>query len=92
MAIFVIVSQPHQNIGKLPDVIASAFPKDYMKLTQDTWLVATTGTARELSDKLDITTGANGSAVVAEIGTYYGRASNDIWEWIKTKWEATANG
>lgn len=51
--------------------------------------MASSGTAEELSNKLGITDGASGPAIVADISAYYGRASPNVWAWIKEKWEST---
>lgn len=91
MAIFAIITQPNPNSQNLPSAIAKAFPDSHLQIGEKNWLVATTGTARELSDKLGITDGSNGAAIVILMAGYYGRASNDIWNWVKAKWEATSD-
>ena len=30
-----------------------------------------------------------GTGIVFEVASYYGRATTDIWDWVKLKWEAT---
>lgn len=90
MAIFAIIGQPGQNTARLPQAIQQAFPNDYISLKPDAWFVAFNGSAQDLSNKLGITDGSNGSAIVASISTYYGRANPDIWSWVKNKWEATS--
>ena len=89
MAIFAIIGMPSQNAAKLPSAVATKFADNHLQLTDRVWLVAHAGTAKELSDKLGVTDGSNGSAVILEAASYFGRASNTIWSWIKTKWEAT---
>jgi hypothetical protein len=57
--------------------------------------VAGKGTAQEISASLGITSpteptaSAVGTVMVLEIASYYGRATSDIWDWVKAKWEAT---
>jgi len=59
------------------------------------WLVSFQGTTQELSDKLTITGQAPGvkseigSVLLTSIGTYYGRGPADMWEWLKTRMEAS---
>jgi hypothetical protein len=91
MTVFVIIGQPGTNAARLPGAIAQEFPDNFLKIQDTTWLIASKGTAQEISDKLGISEGTNGSAVVASINTYFGRATPDpdIWEWVKTKWEST---
>jgi hypothetical protein len=42
-------------------------------------------TAKQISDKLGITDGSNGSAVVLNVAGYYGRTDPEIWEWLAAK-------
>lgn len=58
------------------------------------WLVAFKGTSVDLSKLLGITpteevpTPTIGSAMVTSIGSYYGRGSSLMWEWLKTRFES----
>lgn len=92
MAIFAIIAQPGANAEKLPGAIARAYPSANLQLHEKAWLVAAKGTSKEVSDNLGVTDGSNGSAVILETQSYFGRANPNIWSWIKTQWEATANG
>ncbi|MBU1313972.1 MAG: hypothetical protein KJ947_22535 [Alphaproteobacteria bacterium] len=85
MNIFAIfkVSSPLQ----VENAVNAAFPDDHMRLQDDEWLVASSASAQDVSDRLGITSGENGSAIVFRMGSYYGRASTNIWDWIKTKSE-----
>lgn len=42
-------------------------------------------TAKDVSDKLGITDGSNGSAIVLNIAGYFGRSNPQVWEWIAAK-------
>jgi hypothetical protein len=65
----------------------------YELQTNSGWLVAFKGTSVELCNLIGITpaTGtaaqAIGSAMVTSIGSYYGRGSTLMWEWLKTRFE-----
>jgi hypothetical protein len=88
MAIFVVfkVSHPHQ----MHAAIARAFPFDHSDLGDNEWLISARGTAQEVSNKLGLTPGNDlGSAIVFSMQSYYGRASTNVWDWIKTKAEET---
>lgn len=87
MGIYVIfrVSSP----DKIKQAISAEFPNDHIFVGHNEWLVSTKGTAKEVSDKLKITDGANGVAMVFGMSGYFGRASSDIWDWIKAKAEAS---
>ena len=85
MAIFAIIKQPGQadNVG---DAIRMHFASLHYDLGSDAWLVSSPSTAQELSEKLGITSGISGSAVIVEVASYYGRANPAIWSWIKANW------
>jgi len=86
MSIFAIIKQPGQtdNVG---DSIRMHFPTAHYTLGADAWLVSATTTAQELSERLGITSGISGSAIVIEAASYFGRANPAIWSWIKANWE-----
>lgn len=89
MAIFVIF-----RVGD-PAAIRAAlerhFPNDHRDLGDNEWLVSGSGTAQEISNRLGVTDGTSGAAIIFSMQSYYGRAPTDIWDWIKTKAEQ-ANG
>jgi hypothetical protein len=91
MAIFVIIPQPNpNNNAPLPAAIAAAYPNKWHALDAGTgWLISATGTPQEISEKLGITSGKNGSGVVVEMASYFGRANPNTWTWIKTNWESS---
>jgi len=57
------------------------------------WLVRHNGTTIETSHKVGITGQAPGekspigAVLVTLVGSYYGRGSSDMWEWLKTRFE-----
>lgn len=91
MAIFAIIKQPGQadNVG---DTIRMHFPATNYDLGDGAWLVAAPTTAQELSEKLGITSGINGSGIIVEVASYFGRANPAIWTWIKANWEGNPLG
>jgi len=60
--------------------------KSMMIADSDNWLISYEGTSRQLSDYLEITDSGTesgiGSALVLNFTGYWGRATNDIWEWL----------
>jgi len=49
------------------------------------WLIAADGTAKDISDRLGISSEKPddiGPAIVLAIVGYWGRESNNVWEWI----------
>jgi hypothetical protein len=88
--LFAVLADP-QNLV-LERAITSAVPGEYIQIRPGQWFVVSTGTARELSDKLGVTPGnASGAAVIVAVSGYYGRASTEIWEWVKAKIGAPQN-
>lgn len=89
MSIFVIfnVSSPE----KMGPAIMAAFPDDCFELKNGEWLVSAKGTAKEVSDKIGISADPAliGSAIVFGMEGYFGRSPANIWDWIKSKLEAT---
>jgi len=92
MTIFVVVSQPNPNEMNLPGAIIRAFPNDHLGIGDKVWLIASPEPIQEISKKIGVADGTNGAAVITEVGSYQGRANPNIWNWIKSKWEATSNG
>ncbi|QHC93885.1 hypothetical protein PspR84_04340 [Pseudomonas sp. R84] len=52
------------------------------------YVVSFVGTSKELSDRLGISEGNSGNAIVFSVSSYYGRTTPDTWEWIKRNWGA----
>lgn len=81
--IFAIIAV--DNPSAIAAAIAKHYPSDHFPLPGGQWLVADTGTAKDVSDKLGITDGANGGALVVSVSGYFGRKAANLWEWIKVK-------
>jgi hypothetical protein len=58
-----------------------------MEVDAGQFFVVSGQSAEPVFRKLDITDGANGTGIVFAMGSYYGRASTSIWDWIKSKTE-----
>ena len=66
-----------------------AFPDNHLKVDTAEWVVSAIGTPKDVSDKLGVTPGSDtGTAMIFSMGSYYGRATTEIWDWIKAKAEA----
>lgn len=88
MAIFVIfrVADPI----RMGLAVQREFPNDHLKVKPDEWLVSAIGTAKDVSDRLQVTPeNVSGAAMIFSMANYYGRAATEIWDWIKTKAEQT---
>ena len=89
MAVFVIcrVGRPDLMRG----LLEQEFPGNHHYLAHGQWLVSTTGTARELSDRLDKASpeASHGSAMILRVSSYWGRAATDTWEWMHDRMQAS---
>jgi hypothetical protein len=85
MSIFVIFRV--SDVEKVKTALISSFPEDHLEVDTGQFLVSSNLSAEAVSEKLKVTDGTNGNAIVFAMGNYYGRASTNIWEWIKTKAE-----
>ena len=88
MSIFVIfrVADP----AKVEAALEAHFPAKHMKVREGQYLVSGTGTAQAISDKLGLSEGELGSGIIFKMSNYFGRASAEIWDWIKTEAEASS--
>lgn len=84
------------NSDKLTESVNKNFPSDSNKhelQSNKGWLIKYDGTTIDLSNKLEVTGQENkspspvGSCLIIPVTSYYGRGSNDMWEWLKVKME-----
>jgi len=86
MAIFVIFRV--SNVAAMEVAMARAFPGNHLRVDSAEWVVSAVGTPKDVSDKLGVTPGTEtGTAMIFSMGSYYGRATTEIWDWIKAKAE-----
>jgi hypothetical protein len=84
------------NAAQASVVVAARIPaSDFYALPSESgWLIAFPGTTIELSNHLGITGFPEGghpslySVLLTSVGSYYGRGSSDMWEWLKTRFES----
>lgn len=89
MAIFLIVPIVNpQRIEQELESLKSGGKLDFITLPSSGFAVSYSGTSQELSTLAGISEGTTGTGVVASISSYYGRAPTNIWDWIKSRWEA----
>lgn len=92
MPVFAVIRQSVPS-EPLAAAIAREYEGTHYDLGDGVWLVAGSGTAKDVADKLLITPeGKSGTAIVLEAASYYGRANPAIWSWIKTYWEGAPGG
>lgn len=86
MATFVII--PTAGITGIEKKLPKTFGNKALRLPNGEWLVSYSGTSQQLSDEVGISESPDGSAIVLNFSAYYGRASANIWEWIKENGES----
>lgn len=84
MPIFAILSDPSKD-AQLGEHIQKHYADDSLKVRSGQWLVFAPGTAKAVSDIIEISDGPAPPAMVMSVANYYGRANPGVWEWIKTK-------
>lgn len=89
MAIFLIVptAQPAEIKKALEQKDRDGL-LDFKELPHSEFLVSYKGTSEELSNITGISDASSGLGIVVRVDSYYGRASTDIWEWIKSRLES----
>lgn len=88
--IFAICSPSNPDL--LGEKIKAVFGDNSIKLQGDSWLIAAEGTTQTVSEQIEITQGATGTALIVSVSGYFGRQPVNVWEWIKAKWEAPLRG
>jgi hypothetical protein len=74
------------NPDRVSAALRAKFPDDHKLLGNNEWLISSAAaTSREVCDSLGISDGSNGSGIIVAMNGYWGRATNDIWEWITAK-------
>lgn len=84
MTIFAIMGL--NGLDKLGAAISQKYPADSIKVSPTQWFIVDSSTTKEVSEKLGITSGTAGDAVVVSISGYWGRAPNTVWEWLHSRW------
>lgn len=85
MATFIIV--PTGGTNSLEFDLPREYENKAFRLPNGEWLVSYNGTSKQLSDELGISENQSSTAIVFNISGYWGRASNNIWEWLKENGE-----
>ncbi len=89
MSLFMVVTKYESNDAAIGKSVAENFPDNHYEIGRGQWLVAYSGTTRELYDKLFPDNAESlpriGGLVVFGISGYYGRSPLDMWEWMANK-------
>lgn len=94
MPVFLVTPLGH-NADQVGAAVRAKFPEtDYYELQgRSGWLVSFSGTSLGLSNAIGVTSDDPhfkpelGSVMVTLVGSYYGRGSTTMWEWLKARFE-----
>jgi hypothetical protein len=93
MPIFVILPKNNAAREAVRQNVETLFPNS---LVSGAWLVSAAGTSEEISNTLRITGEGTDhtapSVIVFTISGYFGRAPNNVWEWLTEKMSGGMNG
>ncbi len=85
MALFVVIPDG-PTTASLDAKVREKFGNGALQLPRGEWLISYDGTAKQLSDDLQITDGSIGvGAAVLGFSGYWGRTSKAVWQWISTQ-------
>lgn len=91
MTIFTITSRAVN--ASLEGKISQAFPEKHFKFTNNVWFVSTTGTPKDLCEKIGVVPGGiSGVVVMSTTNSYFGLAGTDVWDWLRTAVEKGSDG
>lgn len=95
MAVFALIPLADNFTALTDQVVDRIHGSDRYQLASDAgWLVRYKGTSTEVSDHLQITGQPEGvktpvgAVLVIPVTNYHGRASADMWEWLKDRLES----
>jgi hypothetical protein len=83
MAIFVLI--PKNSSVQIDLQVESAFPGNSLKLDSGSWLVAATGTPREIAAKIGVTEKGGPAVFIASMNEYWGLHPAPVWDWLASK-------
>ena len=90
MKLFVIVCENPNP--RLEQAITAQFPRDFMRMSFNAWMVSSPDTAEQLSRQLGIYDGSNGAGLVVGVASYYGRAPKKTRDWITKRYPLPPGG
>lgn len=85
MAVFAVVCLSDSSEQLEQAIRGAGF--EYLRLPSDNFLVQYSGTTKDLSDRLGVSEGTSGNAIVMPVKSYYGRAEATVWEWLEAHWD-----
>jgi hypothetical protein len=82
--VFIVGATAHSV--EVAKTIAEKHFGNFFELKPDTWFISFDGTTRQLAEDIGIRSGESGSGVVAPLTGFSGRASKDVWDWLRVNW------
>ena len=82
------------NVPAFEAAVEAKFSGNYLRISENAWLIAGGGTAREVCAALGMPTEPSQpspfDAVVVGVSGYFGYGPNNVWEWMFAKQAADA--
>lgn len=92
MTIFMLVCDKASGAeGTMAEALAAS-DLPHLAVAPNAWLVADAGTAKQLGDRIGLSSGTRGTGIISEVGSYWGRAEPSVWSWIKQHWGTGVDG
>lgn len=88
MALFFVVATTNKAAAEAS--IRALVGENLRSVKDDTWFVEFDGTSQDLAVKIGFVSGEAGSGIVIPVTNYAGRASAELWEWVKLRFTKAA--
>ncbi len=88
MIVFAVISVAEIGHATIGSLIKERYQHNCLEISPSAWLVATSSTAKELSDTFGLYETNGPAFVVITASGYWGKAPTNIWEWMRVKMEA----
>jgi hypothetical protein len=75
-----------ENDAALAKAVQETYPNDHIKAWDGCWIVSDNNLiAKQVSEKIGVTGGSIGKAMVVAIAGYSGWAPKTVWEWLRVR-------
>ena len=83
MQIYLVLSEADRP--DLGERVRSVYGENSRRVAPGQWLVAANDTPQGVSNRLDVSDGAFGRVMVANVAQYWGWHDKEMWSWINLK-------
>jgi len=83
MAIFAVIAPPDNST--LGSILEAQYANNFLRVWNNQWIISANGTPKDISDKLGVSDGSAGTAMILLVTSYWGRANPDFWQWMSER-------